>query len=366
MNSAGTYYWTTPSGEQLSDTPGAGPGNEYILFAGQRIAWVDSGGTVRSYWGDHLGTTRIVTDAAGNVCYDADFYPFQGERPAYVNTCAPAYRFAGMKFDQESGDYYTLNRSYPPNLGRWLSPDPLAGDITNPQSLNRYAYVLNNPTSLTDPLGLDGNGCGPNDSACQANASYTEMTKYAYMSNLALARYMNLRWEFGLFDVPAYVAGTGNWNGEEDPGEPLGPAAGLPTGPGGGGSVIQPVPPKKPKTPEAPQPDKRSPCIGTFANSLFGGGSTSPGDEALSQTAEAASTYTAGKAAQWAAERGLIVPLRSSIVRTWLGASEFFGAAAEVIPLAMLTWAVGNAAWQTAKANYSGQCRPGLSYLTHP
>jgi hypothetical protein len=43
--------------------------------------------------------------------------------------------------------------------GRWLSPDPLAGDLSNPQSLNRYAYVLNNPTTLTDPLGLKG--CRP-------------------------------------------------------------------------------------------------------------------------------------------------------------------------------------------------------------
>ncbi|HZP01245.1 MAG TPA: RHS repeat-associated core domain-containing protein [Terriglobia bacterium] len=40
-------------------------------------------------------------------------------------------------------------------VGRWLTPDPVAGDILNPQSLNRYAYVLNNPTTLTDPLGLE-------------------------------------------------------------------------------------------------------------------------------------------------------------------------------------------------------------------
>jgi RHS repeat-associated protein len=108
------------------------------------------------FFADHLGTTRIVTDASGNVCYDADYYPFQGERTPYVNTCTPAYKMAGMKFDQESGDYYTLNRYYPPNLGRWLSPDPLSGDVTNPQSLNRYAYVLNNPTTFIDPLGLCG------------------------------------------------------------------------------------------------------------------------------------------------------------------------------------------------------------------
>ncbi len=44
---------------------------------------------------------------------------------------------------------------YTSHYGRWLSPDPLAGDISNPQSLNRYAYVLNNPVNLVDPTGLD-------------------------------------------------------------------------------------------------------------------------------------------------------------------------------------------------------------------
>ncbi|MGH9352125.1 MAG: RHS repeat-associated core domain-containing protein [Terriglobia bacterium] len=43
--------------------------------------------------------------------------------------------------------------------GRWMTPDPLGGDISNPQSLNRYAYALNNPTTLTDPLGLQSNSC---------------------------------------------------------------------------------------------------------------------------------------------------------------------------------------------------------------
>jgi hypothetical protein len=42
------------------------------------------------------------------------------------------------------------------HLRRWLSPDPVAGSIFNPQSLSRYAYVLNNPTNAIDPLGLQG------------------------------------------------------------------------------------------------------------------------------------------------------------------------------------------------------------------
>jgi hypothetical protein len=56
---------------------------------------------------------------------------------------------------------------YNPRLYRWLSPDPLAGDILNPQSLNRYAYVLNNPTNLIDPVGLDSpQGPPPHPPAC--------------------------------------------------------------------------------------------------------------------------------------------------------------------------------------------------------
>jgi len=43
---------------------------------------------------------------------------------------------------------------YESRLYRWLSPDPVAGDILDPQSLNRYAYVLNNPVNFVDPLGL--------------------------------------------------------------------------------------------------------------------------------------------------------------------------------------------------------------------
>ena len=44
-------------------------------------------------------------------------------------------------------------RIYDPNLGRFLSPDPHIQSLANPQNLNRYSYVLNNPLSYTDPSG---------------------------------------------------------------------------------------------------------------------------------------------------------------------------------------------------------------------
>ena len=64
-----------------------------------------------------------------------------------------------MEYDAETGFYHTAFRYYQPKLGSWTSPDPAgmgAADASNPQSLNRYAYVLNNPINFFDPLGL---GC---------------------------------------------------------------------------------------------------------------------------------------------------------------------------------------------------------------
>lgn|SRR5487761_463675 len=40
-------------------------------------------------------------------------------------------------------------------FGRFMSPDPLGGHLFDPQTLNKYSYVRNNPVSLTDPSGLD-------------------------------------------------------------------------------------------------------------------------------------------------------------------------------------------------------------------
>jgi len=106
---------------------------------------------------NHLGsTTMVFNHTGGSVAQDEIFYPW-GERWNYAGTLYDE-RFASMQLrDAESGLDPTLFRMYESRLYRWVTPDPVAGDIFNPQSLNRYAYVLNNPVNLIDPLGLQCN-----------------------------------------------------------------------------------------------------------------------------------------------------------------------------------------------------------------
>ncbi len=72
------------------------------------------------------------------------------------------YKFTGKERDAESGLDYFGARYYGSNMGRFVTPDPLmaSAHASNPQSLNRYAYVYNNPLGWIDPYGLDADNPG--------------------------------------------------------------------------------------------------------------------------------------------------------------------------------------------------------------
>ena len=115
---------------------------------------------------DWLGTSRLSLDVSGNLYVARSYAPF-GE--TYNGATGSAglggndRSFTGQTQDVIAGPtgiYDFLFRQQASSQGRWLVPDPAglaAVDITNPQTWNRYAYVLNNPLSFIDPLGLD---CG--------------------------------------------------------------------------------------------------------------------------------------------------------------------------------------------------------------
>ncbi|HEV2424664.1 MAG TPA: RHS repeat-associated core domain-containing protein [Terriglobia bacterium] len=112
---------------------------------------------------DALDSTHMATDHAGNVLEDRLFYPW-GQVWELSGTFEEQ-SFAGLdSADGGTWFYPAMFRQYNSTLGRWMSPDPAdlaAVALTNPQSLNRYAYVMNNPTTLIDPRGL-----GPQQQTC--------------------------------------------------------------------------------------------------------------------------------------------------------------------------------------------------------
>jgi|GEM_PF-6423335 len=104
-----------------------------------------------------LGSETQNTDYAGNGGQAILYYPWgqvwQNPSGGYPNSFYQI--FASLQlYDTSTDGYVPPFRYYIPEQSRWLTPDLLAGDIMNPQSLNRYAYVLNNPATLIDPLGL--------------------------------------------------------------------------------------------------------------------------------------------------------------------------------------------------------------------
>ncbi|RON10681.1 type IV secretion protein Rhs [Pseudomonas brassicacearum] len=115
---------------------------------------------------DHLGTPQELTDYGGEIVWSAKYNAYG--KVSHLSHGADEkldqpLRFQGQYFDAESGLHYNRHRYYNPDIGRYLTPDPikLAG------GLNGYQYTPN-PTGWVDPLGLSGNCPPPNKPGCKA------------------------------------------------------------------------------------------------------------------------------------------------------------------------------------------------------
>ncbi len=125
---------------------------KYYTFGGRRIA-MRRDHILFFLATDHLGTTSVVLDAAGNVVDESRHYPYGTERWPVDSAFPTDYRFTGRMLDDNIDLYFMGARQYDPALGRWISPDSIVPDPTNPQSLNRYCYVIGNPLNRVDPSG---------------------------------------------------------------------------------------------------------------------------------------------------------------------------------------------------------------------
>jgi RHS repeat-associated protein len=134
----------------------------YVWGPGSGPAYVVEGtgsGTPSVLHADGLGSVRAQSDASAQVTravrydeYGAPVGPREGGSPP-----GQPFRFTGEPWDYEvhpAGLVQLRARAYNPELGRFLQRDPIPGVLAVPLSLNRYAYVQNNPVSHTDPTGL--------------------------------------------------------------------------------------------------------------------------------------------------------------------------------------------------------------------
>src|SRR5262249_1837419 len=124
----------------------SGAVKRYYLFDKEVVALRD-GSTVTYLHGDHLGNVSVTRDANAASAGTPALTPWGGVRSGGISQTNLNY--TGQRRD-DSGLLYYHARYYDPVLGRFLSPDPQAPDLGNPQDLNLYSYVHNNPIRYTD------------------------------------------------------------------------------------------------------------------------------------------------------------------------------------------------------------------------
>jgi len=113
------------------------------------VARKDSSGDKFYYHPDHLGSTTLITNQTGDVVQETNYYPYG----SVIYDASSRFLYTGKELDISSGLMYYGARYYDAGLRQWVAPDPLISDLYNPQGLNRYSYVLNNPYKYTDPDG---------------------------------------------------------------------------------------------------------------------------------------------------------------------------------------------------------------------
>jgi len=200
VTSAGTFdYVYDPSGRLITEAdttcnPAGAPyypctdfvyiGASSIPFS-QFSDWACCAAYATFNYYDYMGSLRETTSYLGlSLPYQND--PF-GDNSS--TAALPSWFGFGQMLTMGSGVQLSSTRGYHQIEARWLTPDPsgmAAVDPTNPQSWNQYAYVLNNPVSAVDPLGLfcvyvddDGNITGTRPDDCDNvndNGYYADVT----------------------------------------------------------------------------------------------------------------------------------------------------------------------------------------------
>ncbi|HEY6249912.1 MAG TPA: RHS repeat-associated core domain-containing protein [Candidatus Angelobacter sp.] len=197
--STGTlYFYMSPGIVAESDLSGTLK-SEYVFFDGGRAARRDlASGAVSYYFSDRLKTAAVITDSAGTIKEDEDFYPWGGELP-FVNNDPNKYKFSDKERDAETGLDYFGARFYGNALGRFTSPDPKMISkqrMLDPQQWNMYSYTANNPLKYVDPDGKELKIVVFLEPGNKGNADYTKRGAIRAANQIHQAGVKNVTIEF--------------------------------------------------------------------------------------------------------------------------------------------------------------------------
>jgi RHS repeat-associated protein len=109
------------------------------------------------YTKDGLGSVTALTDSTGNVVHEYKYSVYGEIVEETGNSVENPFTYTSREIDRETGLMYYRARYYDPELGRFLSEDPIGflGD-----NVNLYAITQNNTINFTDPLGWEEGGSG--------------------------------------------------------------------------------------------------------------------------------------------------------------------------------------------------------------
>jgi len=131
---------------------------KYYFAGSQRIAMREGSSAPYFFVGDHLGSTSLTLESDGDVYSEMRYKPF-GDTAWSSTTATPTdHRYTGQiqDFDLVNMQLYFYNaRYYDPALARFTQADTIVPEPSDPQSLNRFSYVNNNPVLYIDPTGHD-------------------------------------------------------------------------------------------------------------------------------------------------------------------------------------------------------------------
>ena len=146
-----TVYSPSDSYETKKIVAGNSTQNTSYYYANdQLIAKKNPDGTKVYYQNDQLGSASLITNQSGALVEQTTYDPWGVVRQGGT---ASKFQYTGQEKDQESGLNYYNARYYNPNVRRFTQADTIIPDLYNPQTLNRYSYVTNNPLRYTDPSG---------------------------------------------------------------------------------------------------------------------------------------------------------------------------------------------------------------------